>query len=85
MKTYAQVAAILPLNNVNWEMLHWFLKFLKLKVKDPDQDKLDELLNSVDLSTYGLDSFIFQGSRMVDPVVLRPSRSRCACATYFKA
>jgi type I restriction enzyme R subunit len=38
-------------------MLHWFLKFLipKLKVKDPDQDKLDELLNSVDLSTYGLE------------------------------
>lgn len=38
-------------------MLHWFLKFLipKLKVKDPDQDKLDELLNSVDLSTCGLE------------------------------
>lgn len=57
VKIYAQVAAILPFNNVNWEMLHWFLKFLipKLKVKDPDQDKLDELLNSVDLSTYGLE------------------------------
>lgn len=25
------------------------------KIKDPDQDKLDELLNSVDLSTYGLE------------------------------
>ena len=38
-------------------MLHWFLKFLipKLKVKDPDLDKLDELLNSIDLSTYGLE------------------------------
>jgi type I restriction enzyme, R subunit len=57
VKIYAQVAAILPFNNLNWEMLHWFLKFLipKLKVKDPDQDKLDELLNSVDLSTYGLE------------------------------
>lgn len=57
VKIYAQVAAILPFNNVTWEMLHWFLKFLipKLKVKDPDQDKLDELLNSVDLSTYGLE------------------------------
>ncbi len=57
VKIYAQVAAILPFNNVNREMLHWFLKFLipKLKVKDPDQDKLDELLNSVDLSTYGLE------------------------------
>ncbi|MDX9887486.1 type I restriction endonuclease subunit R [Thauera sp.] len=57
VKIYAQVAAIIPFNNANWEMLHWFLKFLipKLKVKDPDQDKLDELLNSVDLSTYGLE------------------------------
>ncbi|MDD2728743.1 type I restriction endonuclease [Malikia sp.] len=57
VKIYAQVAAIIPFNNVKWEMLHWFLKFLipKLKVKDPDQDKLDELLNSVDLSTYGLE------------------------------
>ena len=57
VKIYAQVAAIISFNNVSWEMLHWFLKFLipKLKVKDPDQDKLDELLNSVDLSTYGLE------------------------------
>ncbi len=57
VKIYAQIAAITPFNIVNWEMLHWFLKFLipKLKVKDPDQDKLDELLNSVDLSTYGLE------------------------------
>jgi len=57
VKIYAQVAAIISFNNVSWEMLHWFLKFLipKLRVKDPDQDKLDELLNSVDLSTYGLE------------------------------
>lgn len=57
VKIYAQIACIIPFDNVSWEMLHWFLKFLipKLKVKDPDQDKLDELLNSVDLSTYGLE------------------------------
>lgn len=57
VKIYAQVAAIIPFNNVKWEMLHWFLKFLipKMKVKDPDQDKLDELLNSIDISTYGLE------------------------------
>ncbi|MFA0997915.1 MULTISPECIES: hypothetical protein [Pseudomonas syringae group] len=38
-------------------MLRWFLKFLipKLKVKDPQKDALDELLNSIDLSTYGLE------------------------------
>ena len=34
-----------------------FLKFLipKLLIADPAQDALDELLNSVDLSTYGLE------------------------------
>lgn len=62
VKIYAQVAAIIPFNNVSWEMLHWFLKFLipKLKVKDPDQDKLDELLNSIDLSTYGLERSLLE-------------------------
>ena len=35
----------------------WFLKFLipKLIIADPSADALDELLNSVDLSTYGLE------------------------------
>lgn len=57
VKIYAQVAALISFNNVDWEMLHWFLKFLipKLKVKDPEADALDNLLNSVDLSTYGLE------------------------------
>ena len=68
VKIYAQVAAIIPFNNVNWEMLHWFLKFLipKLKVKDPDQDKLDELLESVDLSTYGLERSHLEGKIGLD-------------------
>jgi len=57
VKIYAQVAAIIPFNNVHWEMLHWFLKLLipKLKVKDAERDKLDALLDSVDFSTYGLE------------------------------
>ncbi|MEZ5690509.1 MAG: DEAD/DEAH box helicase family protein [Rickettsiales bacterium] len=57
VKIYAQVACIIPFNNPEWEMLHWFLKFLipKLKVKDPDSEEIDELLESVDLSTYGLE------------------------------
>jgi len=56
VKIYGQMAAILPYEVVNWEKLFWFLKFLipKLVVRDPD-DNLDELLNSVDLSTYGLE------------------------------
>jgi type I restriction enzyme, R subunit len=57
VKIYGQLACIIPYNNIAWEKLYWFLKFLipKLIVKDPEQDQLDELLNSVDLSTYGLE------------------------------
>ena len=57
VKIYGQVACIISYNNIQWEMLYWLLKFLipKLQVKDPNQDQLDELLDSVDLSTYGLE------------------------------
>ena len=57
VKLYGQLACILPFSNAAWEKLHWFLKFLipKLKVKDPGEDPLKELLESVDLSTYGLE------------------------------
>jgi len=57
VKIYGQMASIMPYEMVNWEKLFWFLKFLipKLIIKDKNQDLLDELLNSVDLSTYGLE------------------------------
>ncbi len=57
VKLYGQLACIMPFANPAWEKLHWFLKFLipKLKVKDKDKDQLDALLESVDLSTYGLE------------------------------
>jgi len=57
VKIYGQMASILPFEVVKWEKLFWFLKFLipKLIIVDPDKDKLDELLNAVDLSTYGLE------------------------------
>jgi type I restriction enzyme, R subunit len=57
VKIYAQLACIMPFDNIEWEKLHWFLKFLipKLKIEDKDKDTLDELLESVDLSTYGLE------------------------------
>lgn len=56
VKVYGQMASIMPYEVLNWEKLFWFLKFLipKLKVEDPDKDLLDELLESVDLSSYGL-------------------------------
>lgn len=57
VKIYGQMASIMPYEIVAWEKLFWFLKFLipKLVIKDKDKDVLDELLNSVDLSTYGLE------------------------------
>jgi len=57
VKIYGQMASIMPYEIVDWEKLFWFLKFLvpKLPIKDPDIDGLDELLESVDLSTYGLE------------------------------
>lgn len=57
VKIYGQMASIMPYEIAVWEKLFWFLKFLipKLIVKDPDADQIDELLNSVDLSSYGLE------------------------------
>jgi type I restriction enzyme R subunit len=57
VKIYGQMAAIMPYEMMAWEKLFWFLKFLvpKLIVKDKDADDLDKLLESVDLSTYGLE------------------------------
>jgi len=56
VKIYGQMAAIMPYEMAVWEKLFWFLKFLipKLNVTDPDSELLDELLESVDLSSYGL-------------------------------
>lgn len=56
VKIYGQMAAILPYEMIEWEKLFWFLKFLvpKLIVRDTEGDALDELLESVDLSTYAL-------------------------------
>lgn len=57
VKIYGQMASIMPFEVVDWEKLFWFLKFLipKLNVRDPDAEKIDELLESVDLSSYGLE------------------------------
>ncbi|MDE1492468.1 type I restriction endonuclease subunit R [Xenorhabdus bovienii] len=56
VKIYSQMASIMPYEIVTWEKLFWFLKFLipKLKVEDPDAEIFDSLLESVDLSSYGL-------------------------------
>ncbi len=57
VKIYSQVSSIIDYPMVKWEKLYWFLKFLipKLIVKTKEDDALDALLDSVDLSTYGLE------------------------------
>lgn len=56
VKIYGQMASIMPYEILVWEKLFWFLKFLvpKLVVNDPESDAIDALLESVDLSSYGL-------------------------------
>lgn len=57
VKIYGQMASIIPYEVLDWEKLFWFLKFLipKLIVISKDDELIDELLESVDLSTYGLE------------------------------
>ncbi len=57
VKIYGQIAAIMPYEVLDWEKLFWFLKFLipKLIVVSKEDELIDELLESVDLSTYGLE------------------------------
>lgn len=57
VKIYGQMAAIMSFEMIKWEKLFWFLKFLipKLIVKSEEDALIDEILDSVDLSTYGLE------------------------------
>lgn len=57
VKVYGQLAAIISFENMNWEKLFWFLKFSipKMVVKQKEDELLDELLDSVDLFTYGIE------------------------------
>jgi type I restriction enzyme R subunit len=57
VKIYGQVASIMSYEVIAWEKLFWFLKFLipKLIVIDPGKEAFDEILDSIDLSTYGLE------------------------------
>lgn len=67
VKIYGQMAAILPYEVLKWEKLFWFLKFLipKLIILDTDGE-VDDLLDSIDLSTYGLERIKLNESIILD-------------------
>ena len=56
VKIYSRVAAIMPFEMKDWEKLFWFLRYLipSLHVTNNGDDGLKDLLDSVDLNTYGL-------------------------------
>ena len=56
VKIYSRVAAIMPFEMKEWEKLFWFLRYLipGLHVTNNGDDGLKDLLDSVDLNTYGL-------------------------------
>ena len=56
VKIYSKVAAIIPYEVKDWEKMFWFLRFLipGLHIVGPEIDNLKDLLDSVDLNTYGL-------------------------------
>ncbi len=56
VKVYSRVAAIMDYEMKDWEKLFWFLRFLipELHVQSDGGQNMSDLLDSVDLNTYGL-------------------------------
>ena len=68
VKIYGQMASIMPFEMIKWEKLFWFLKFLipKLIITDETDDNMDELMESVDLSSYGIERVKLNASIELD-------------------
>ena len=56
VKVYSKVAAIMEYEMIEWEKLFWFLRYLipDLHIDKPRAGDIEDLLDSVDLNTYGL-------------------------------
>ena len=72
-RTYSFLSKILSFNNVYWERLYWFLKFLMPKIKPEENDDLAKgILEAVDLDSYRLtrittDEIKLQGGGELEP------------------
>ena len=69
VKIYSRVAAIMDYEVVDWEKLFWFLRLLipQLIVTGPDMEDIKDLLDSVDLNTYGLRRTALNETIVLDP------------------
>ena len=69
VKIYSRVAAIMPYNMVEWEKLFWYLRFLipQLNVDGNSASSIRDLLDNVDLNTYGLRRTGLNQSIVLDP------------------
>lgn len=54
VRIYSRMAAIMPYDVLEWEMLYWFLRFLIPCLHIPVSLEMLDVLDKIDLSTYGL-------------------------------
>lgn len=84
VKVYSRVAAIMDFEMKEWEKLFWYLRFLipNLHVDVPGRDDLTDLLDKVDLNTYGLRRTSLNQSIELDAseTVLDPAKAAMAGA-----
>lgn len=84
VKVYSRVAAIMEFEMKEWEKLFWFLRFLipGLHVDVPGRDDMKDLLDQVDLNTYGLRRVALNERVPLDPTeaVLDPNKAAMAGA-----
>ena len=69
VKIYSRVAAIMDYEVADWEKLFWFLRLLipQLIVAGPNVESIKDLLDSVDLNTYGLRRTALNETIQLDP------------------
>ena len=69
VKIYSRVAAIMDYEVVDWEKFFWFLRLLipQLIVTGPGMEDIKDLLDSVDLNTYGLRRTALNETIVLDP------------------
>ena len=78
VRIYSKVAAILSYDVLDWEKMFWFLRYLipSLHVPGNESEDIKDLLDSVDLNTYGLRRTALNEKIELDPgeTVIDPNK-----------